>query len=102
MESKTLQARVAQGDKLVILDVRNPAEIEICRIQGSVVIPLPELPKRLGELNSGDEIVVHCKSGMRSQKAIEILQSAGFKNLHNLTGGILAWINDVDKNLPTY
>ena len=102
MESKTLQARVAKGDNLVILDVRNPEEIDICRIQGSVVIPLPELPKRLGELNAGDEIVVHCKSGMRSQKAIKILQSAGFKNLHNLKGGILAWIHDVDKNLPTY
>ncbi|MEI7920715.1 MAG: molybdopterin-synthase adenylyltransferase MoeB [Planctomycetota bacterium] len=102
MESKTLQARVAKGDNLVILDVRNPEEIDICRIQGSVVIPLPELPKRLGELSAGDEIVVHCKSGMRSQKAIKILQSAGFKNLHNLTGGILAWIQDVDKNLPTY
>ena len=102
MESITLQARVAQGDKLVILDVRNPEEIEICRIQGSQVIPLPDLPKRLSELSLSDEIVVHCKSGKRSLKAIEILQSAGFKNLHNLTGGILAWINDVDKNLPTY
>lgn len=102
MESKTLHARVSGGESLVILDVRNPEEIDICRIAGSVVIPLPELPKRLAELNAGDEIVVHCKSGRRSLKAIEILQEAGFRNLHNLTGGILAWIEDVDQSLPTY
>ena len=102
MESKTLHARVSGGEKLVILDVRNPEEIEICRIAGSIVIPLPELPRRLAELNAADEIVVHCKSGRRSLKAIEILQEAGFRNLHNLTGGILAWIADVDPSQPTY
>lgn len=102
MEPKTLFERVGQGHSLVILDVRNPEEIEICRIEGSVVIPLPELPKRTTELNSNDEIVVHCKSGRRSLKAIEELQKAGFKNLHNLTGGILKWIQDVDSSLPPY
>ena len=102
MESKTLHARVSGGENLVILDVRNPEEIEICRIAGSVVIPLPELARRLAELNAADEIVVHCKSGRRSLKAIEILQEAGFRNLHNLTGGILAWITDVDPSQPSY
>lgn len=102
MEPKTLHERIGEGHRLVILDVRNPEEIEICRIQGSVVIPLPELPRRVAELNSADEIVVHCKSGRRSLKAIEELQKSGFKNLHNLTGGILKWIQDVDPSLPPY
>jgi adenylyltransferase/sulfurtransferase len=56
----------------------------------------------LGELNAADEIVVHCKSGKRSLTAIDILQKSGFRNLHNLTGGILAWIKDVDPSLPPY
>lgn len=102
MDSQTLSQRVQGGDRLVILDVRNPEEIEICRIAGSVVIPLPDLPRRVAELSAADEIVVHCKSGKRSLKAIEILQENGFKNLHNLTGGILAWIKDVDPTLPPY
>lgn len=102
MEPKTLSERVGQGHSLLILDVRNPEEIAICRIAGSVVIPLPELGKRVSELDPSAEIVVHCKSGRRSLTAIEILQGAGFRNLHNLTGGILKWIQDVDSSLPPY
>ena len=74
----------------LILDVRNPEEIAICRIAGSAVIPLPELPGRLGELSPAASIVVHCKSGVRSAKAIALLQAAGFSHLKNLKGGILA------------
>jgi sulfur-carrier protein adenylyltransferase/sulfurtransferase len=85
-----------------ILDVRNPEEIAICRIAGSTVIPLPELPARLGELDSSTSIVVHCKSGVRSAKAIVLLQAAGFTRLRNLKGGILAWIKEVDPSLPSY
>jgi sulfur-carrier protein adenylyltransferase/sulfurtransferase len=85
-----------------ILDVRNPEEIAICRIAGSTVIPLPELPARLDELDSSTSIVVHCKSGVRSAKAIALLQAAGFTRLRNLKGGILAWIKEVDPSLPSY
>jgi adenylyltransferase/sulfurtransferase len=102
MSPVELSKRLAGGDSLLVLDVRNPEEIDICRLEGSTVIPLPELPRRLGELDKNREIVVHCKSGRRSLKAIEVLQEAGFRNLHNLTGGILAWISDVDPKLPTY
>jgi sulfur-carrier protein adenylyltransferase/sulfurtransferase len=63
---------------------------------------LPELPNRLGELNPAASIVVHCKSGARSAKAIKLLRDAGFSRLTNLTGGILAWIKEVDPSLPTY
>ena len=94
--------RLDRGEDLFILDVRNPEEIAICRIDGSTVIPLSELPGRLGELNPNASIVVHCKSGARSAKAITLLHAAGFSDLKNLTGGILGWIKEVDPGLPTY
>jgi adenylyltransferase/sulfurtransferase len=98
-ELKTL---LDHSDPPLILDVRNPEEIAICRIAGSTLIPLGELPNRLGELDSGKPMVVHCKSGVRSAKAIVLLRGAGFSRLKNLKGGILAWINEIDPSLPTY
>jgi len=97
-----LKASLDRGEQTLILDVRNPEEITICRIAGSKVIPLPELPARLGELDPGMPMVVHCKSGVRSAKAIALLQAAGFSRLKNLKGGILAWAREVDPSLPTY
>jgi adenylyltransferase/sulfurtransferase len=97
-----LNALLLAGQRPFILDVRNPEEIAICRIPGSMVIPLPELPNRLGELDPAASIVVHCKSGVRSAKAIALLRAAGFSRLKNLTGGILGWIKEVDPSLPTY
>jgi sulfur-carrier protein adenylyltransferase/sulfurtransferase len=86
----------------LVLDVRNPEEIAICRLTGSIVIPLNELPSRLGELDAALPMVVHCKSGVRSAKAITLLRAAGFSNLKKLKGGILAWITEIDPSLPTY
>jgi molybdopterin/thiamine biosynthesis adenylyltransferase/rhodanese-related sulfurtransferase len=99
---RDLQALLESKQPPLVLDVRNPEEIAICRIAGSTVISLPELPGRLGELDSARSMVVHCKSGVRSAKAIALLQGAGFSNLKNLKGGILAWIKDVDPSLPSY
>jgi molybdopterin/thiamine biosynthesis adenylyltransferase/rhodanese-related sulfurtransferase len=97
-----LKALMDRGPRPFVLDVRNPEEIAICRIAGSTVIPLPELPNRLGELDPSTPMIVHCKSGVRSAKAIAVLQAAGFTSLKNLTGGILAWIKDVAPSLPAY
>jgi len=97
-----LKALLEEGHHPLILDVRNPEEIAICRIAGSTVIPLAELPDRLGELSPTASIVVHCKSGARSAKAIILLEAAGFSRLKNLKGGILGWIKEVDPSLPTY
>ncbi len=91
-----------RGDKFVLVDVREPHEFQICRIPGSTLIPLGELPKRINELNSADEIVAHCKSGMRSAKAVDFLKQAGFKKVRNMTGGILAWSDKVDPTVPKY
>lgn len=97
-----LKALLDRGQAPRILDVRNPEEIAICRIAGSTVIPLPELGGRLAELDRSEELIVHCKSGVRSAKAIVLMREAGFTRLKNLSGGILAWIKDVDPSLPTY
>jgi adenylyltransferase/sulfurtransferase len=97
-----LKRRLDAGETLFILDVRNPPEYEICRIAGSTLIPLPTLPQRLSELDRERELIVHCKSGMRSQQAIGILRQAGFTKLVNLKGGILAWADKVDPTMPKY
>jgi adenylyltransferase/sulfurtransferase len=97
-----LDKRLRAGDDLVILDVRNPEETQISRIKGSILIPLGELPERVAELNTADQIVVHCKMGGRSSKAVEFLRSVGFRKVKNLVGGINAWAEDVDKSLAKY
>ena len=97
-----LKRRIDAGENLFVLDVRNPNEFQICRIPGTVLVPLPELPNRLAEVPRDREVVVHCKSGMRSAKAIEFLRSQGYSKLVNLTGGILAWAEKVDPGMPRY
>jgi molybdopterin/thiamine biosynthesis adenylyltransferase/rhodanese-related sulfurtransferase len=86
----------------VLIDVREPHEFQICRIPGSKLIPLAEVPGHMHELNSADDIVVHCRSGMRSAQAVEFLMKSGFRKIHNLKGGILAWSDSVDPNVPKY
>lgn len=97
-----LKARLDQGADVFILDVREPQEFQICQIPGATLIPLGELPRRLVELEGRDEMVVSCKSGARSAKAVKLLREAGFSKAKNLRGGILAWIDRVDPSLPKY
>jgi adenylyltransferase/sulfurtransferase len=97
-----LKSRIDRGEDLVILDVREPQEFQICRIPGSILIPLGDLPKRVQELDPDRDMVVHCKSGVRSAKAVAFLRGAGFARVANLKGGILAWIDQVDRTLPKY
>jgi molybdopterin/thiamine biosynthesis adenylyltransferase/rhodanese-related sulfurtransferase len=97
-----LKARIDAGKPPVILDVREPHEVAICRIPGSQTIPLAQLPQRLGELDSAAEVVVLCKSGGRSANAVGLLRQAGFARPRNLTGGILRWINEIDPSLARY
>jgi len=97
-----LKTKIDRGDKFTLVDVREPGEYEICRIPGARLIPLGELPARVGELDRSDEIVLHCKGGGRSAKALSLLRQAGFENLRNLTGGIRAWVEEVDPSLPKY
>jgi molybdopterin/thiamine biosynthesis adenylyltransferase/rhodanese-related sulfurtransferase len=98
---RELKARQDRGDAPFILDVREPHEFQICNLKGKL-IPLGELPRRVAELDSSQEMVVHCRSGKRSADAIHFLQKAGFKKLMNLKGGILAWSDEVDPTVPKY
>jgi sulfur-carrier protein adenylyltransferase/sulfurtransferase len=100
--SLELKQRLDRGDKLRIVDVREPNEYQINRIPGSVLIPLGDVPKRYNELDPDDELVVHCKSGVRSAKAADFLRSIGYKHVLNLKGGILDWIDRVDPSQPKY
>jgi molybdopterin/thiamine biosynthesis adenylyltransferase/rhodanese-related sulfurtransferase len=97
-----VKAKIDRGDNFVLIDVREPHEYQICNIPYAKLIPLGELPKRVNELNTADEIVAHCKSGVRSAKAIDFLKQAGFKRIRNMKGGILAWSDKVDPSVPKY
>jgi sulfur-carrier protein adenylyltransferase/sulfurtransferase len=101
IQPEELKARLDAGDDIFILDVREPHEYQICNLNG-YLIPLGELPKRAHELDSSREIVAHCRSGVRSAKAVTFLQQAGFRKVKNLAGGILAWSDKVDSSVPKY
>ena len=98
---RQLKTRLDRGDDLYILDVREPHEFQICNLNGHL-IPLGDLPRRVNELDTAREIVAHCRSGKRSADAVAFLQQAGFKKIWNLTGGILAWSDEVDPRVPKY
>jgi adenylyltransferase/sulfurtransferase len=97
-----LNVRLAGTQPPFLIDVREVQEYQICRIEASTLIPLGELPRRLSEIPTDREIVVHCKSGVRSAKAVRLLNEAGFAHLQNLKGGILAWIDRIDPTQHKY
>jgi adenylyltransferase/sulfurtransferase len=97
-----LKARLDRGDDVLVIDVREPQEHQICRIAGATLIPLGDLPKQVQTLPSNRDIVVHCKSGARSARAVTFLRAAGFTRVWNLEGGILDWIDKVDPTQPKY
>ncbi len=97
-----MNTRLKLDPGLILLDVREPHELEISAIEGAKNIPLGEVAQRMSELDSAKEMIVFCKRGSRSARAIEILSSAGFKKMKNLKGGINAWAEEVDPSLPLY
>jgi adenylyltransferase/sulfurtransferase len=99
VELKTL---LDKQEPLFLLDVREPHEWDICRIPGAILIPLGQLPSRMNQLNSADNIVAYCKSGVRSGKAVDLLKKSGFQKIKNLKGGILGWSDKVDPSVPKY
>lgn len=96
-----LKQRLEAKEKIFVLDVREPHEYQICNIGGHL-IPLNDLPRRMSELDKHGEIIVHCRSGARSAKAVQFLQANGFKDVKNLAGGILAWAEKVDPKMKKY
>jgi rhodanese-related sulfurtransferase len=97
-----LKALMDSTSPYCLLDVREPWELALARIEGSVAIPLNEIPSRFKELDAAQAIIVMCKSGGRSQRAAEFLVANGFDRVSNLQGGINAWARDIDPNLPAY
>ena len=98
---KELKRRLDAGDDVVVLDVREPHEYRLCRI-GELLIPLGELAARVHELDSARDIVVYCRTGVRSAQAVGFLQDAGFERVWNLAGGIHAWSDEIDPSIPKY
>jgi sulfur-carrier protein adenylyltransferase/sulfurtransferase len=101
IQPEDLKRRLDAGEDIFVLDVREPHEYQICSLNGHL-IPLGDLPKRMNELDSSREIVAHCRSGVRSGKAVDFLRQAGFRKVKNLAGGILAWADRVDPKMPKY
>ncbi len=99
---RELKDRLDKGDNLFILDVREPHEYSMAKIEGSVLIPLGTLPTSLEKLNPEDEIVALCHKGMRSADATGFLLQQGFSNVKNLVGGIDAWSVEIDGSVPRY
>jgi MoaD family protein len=97
-----LKARFDRGEDVYLLDVREPNEYQICRIPGATLIPLGELLSRTGELDRNRDLIVHCKMGGRSARAVALLKERGFTRVRNLKGGILEWIDRVDPTQPKY
>ena len=101
IQPEELKASLDAGKDIFILDVRETHEYQICNL-GGYLIPLGDLPARMNELDSSREIVAHCRSGVRSAKAVTLLRQAGFRKVKNLAGGILAWSDKVDPTVPKY
>jgi molybdopterin/thiamine biosynthesis adenylyltransferase/rhodanese-related sulfurtransferase len=103
-EMRTAEAasRMAEARPVVLLDVRNPEEYELCHIGGCVFIPLKELEDRINELDPKVETITYCKSGVRSKKAADILMNRGFADVKSMQGGILAWIREQDPSMQEY
>ena len=102
ISASELKRRLDKGEALEVIDVRDPHEWDIVRIPGTRLVPLGSLSEHLHEFDSSKTYVMHCKSGVRSAKAIAQLRRAGFRRLLNLRGGVLAWAREVDPSLPTY
>lgn len=97
-ELKTLLDR----GEVFLLDVREPNETRICSIPGATLIPMGEVARRVSELDPDAPTVVHCRSGVRSAKVVAFLRDRGFKDVRNMKGGILAWIDEVDPTQTRY
>jgi rhodanese-related sulfurtransferase len=98
-----LKKRMDSGEDVQLIDVRQPNEFAHAKIEGAKLIPLGEIVKRMDELDDSRELILQCKAGGRSAQALMMLKQAGYQGeMANLVGGITAWSNDVDPNVPKY
>ncbi|KAA3598031.1 MAG: rhodanese-like domain-containing protein [Calditrichaeota bacterium] len=97
-----LKSKIDNGDDFCLVDVREPHEFEISKIENSIKIPLGDLPSKLEEIPKDKEVIIHCRSGVRSANAVMFMSQAGYTNIKNLVGGINYWAQTIDTNLPVY
>lgn len=102
ISARELRARLDRGDALVLLDVREPTETAVCQIAGSRLIPMRDVPRRVGELDPQSSVVCICHHGMRSAQVAGWLVAQGFGDVLNLSGGIDAWAEEVDPKMSRY
>ena len=102
MSATTLAARLAQGDAVVVLDVREPWEFDIASVPNSTLVPLSTLPSAINRLDRDAEYVVICHHGSRSDMAANWMRAQGYSSVRNLVGGIEAWSLEVDSSVPRY
>src|ERR1051325_11826317 len=102
MSVHELKEKMDRGETFDLIDVREPFEFEIARIESAQLIPLGEIPERLNELSSERTFVVHCHSGRRSAEAVRLMKQRGFAKVYNLEGGIDAWSEFIDPTVPRY
>jgi rhodanese-related sulfurtransferase len=99
---RELAAMRSAGDEHTVLDVREARELDVCRLEGALHVPMAEIPARTDDLPMDQPLVVICHHGARSQMVVDFLRSAGFDNAVNLDGGIDAWACDIDPSMPRY
>lgn len=100
---KELKEKMDAGEDFQLIDVRQPNEFEFAKIEGAKLIPLGEIIQRMNELDPSKEIIMQCKSGGRSARAIMMLEQSGFTgDMANLVGGITAWSDEIDPAVPKY
>lgn len=103
MTVEQLKSRLEQNaDKPLLIDVREPWEFAVCHIDGSKLVPMREIPNKLNDIEADKDIIVICHTGMRSRQVCYFLENAGFGNVFNLSGGVHAWAQQIDPNMPTY
>ena len=99
---KELKNKFDNNEDFMLLDVRNIQEVLFSKINGSIHIPMNEIMNRINELDSNKEVIIQCKSGKRSARVCEYLMTQNFKNVKNLTGGIIAWSDEIDNSIQVY
>lgn len=99
---QSLEEKINNKDNFLLIDVREKHELEICKISESVHIPMSEIPENISSISASNDIIVMCKSGIRSHKVCEFLREQGFSNVYNLEGGIIKWALDIDTEMKIY
>lgn len=102
IDVRELDSRRKAGENLVVLDVREPWEVEICSLEGALAIPLGQIPASLEQIPTDRPVIVMCHHGFRSANAVAWLRAQGFSQASNLFGGIAAWAHSIDPSMPSY